>query len=90
MGIISALKELKRIMRAKDITQQLRTWAVLLKDPDPIPSIHRANSHLPVTPVQGDPISSSGLCQHQACMWYTDIHAGKIFIYIRIKFICFN
>jgi hypothetical protein len=43
LGIMtSALKELKRIMRAKEITQQLKTWADLPEDPDSIPRIHRA------------------------------------------------
>ena len=25
---------------------------------------------------------SAGLCEHETCMWYTDIHAGKTLIHI--------
>lgn len=43
----SALNELKRIMWAEEITQQLRTWAVLPEDPDLTPRIHRATHICP-------------------------------------------
>lgn len=26
---------------------------------------------------------SAGLCEHETCMWYTDIHAGKTLIHIK-------
>lgn len=26
---------------------------------------------------------SAGLCEHETCMWYTDIHAGKTLTHIK-------
>jgi hypothetical protein len=38
------------------------------------------------TPVIGGHMPSSGLCKHQPCTWYTDIHiAKKKHAYIKIK-----
>lgn len=37
------------------------------------------------TSVPGDSTLSFGLCEHQAHMWYTDIHAGKIFMHTKSK-----
>lgn len=31
-------------------------------------------------PVPGDLMPSTGLCEHETCMWYADIHAGKTLI----------
>jgi hypothetical protein len=34
-------------------------------------------------PVPEEPMAFSGLCRHQRCMWYPDIHAGKICTHIK-------
>lgn len=34
-------------------------------------------------PVPGDLMPSTGLCEHETCMWYADIHAGKTLIHIQ-------
>lgn len=34
-----------------------------------------------------DLIPFSGLCSHQACTWWTDLHAGKTPTYIKLKLI---
>ena len=35
------------------------------------------SSQLSRTPLPEDSVDPSGLCGHQACTWYTYIHAGK-------------
>lgn len=37
----------------------------------------------PVTTVSGDQIPSSGLCRHQAPLWYMCIHVGNILIHVK-------
>lgn len=43
------------------------------------------DSPLSVTPVSEDLILSSGLIQHQAHTWHTDMYASKTVIHIKIK-----
>lgn len=43
-------------------------------------------SQLSVTPLQGDPRSSSDLCGHQGCRWWTYICADKTLTHIKINF----
>lgn len=40
-------------------------------------------SQLSVTPVVKDLMPPSDLCGHQACMWYTFIHADKTLINVK-------
>lgn len=54
------------------MAQWLRTRAVLSRG-------FRFNSE---HPVPGDLMPSTGLCEHETCMWYADIHGGKILIHI--------
>lgn len=39
-----------------------------------------------ITPSPGSMMTSSDLCEHQACMWYTYKHTGKTFI-IHLNFL---
>lgn len=41
----------------------------------------KGRSQPSITPVPGDPVSSLGLCGHQMCMCYTNIHVGKTFTF---------
>ena len=54
-----------------------RVLADLSDDLGSIPSTHS------VIPVPGDLMPSSGLCGHQAHVWYTHRHAGKTFIHLK-------
>lgn len=59
------------------MAEQFRALTALAEDPGSVPGII---SQL-TTPVPGDPAHSLLTSGHQAQMWYTDIHAGKMLIY---------
>lgn len=56
------------------MVQWLETPAALPRDLDSQHS--HGDEQLPVTPVSGSPMPSSGLSRHQAHEWYTYMHAG--------------
>ena len=56
------------------MAQQLKLLASLPVDAGSILSTQVAAHNSLVIPVPGDQMPSSGLLQHQACTWYTNIH----------------
>jgi hypothetical protein len=57
------------------MAQWLRALAVFAEVPGSVPNIELAiMAHNCLVP--GD-LTPFGLCRHQSCKWYTDIHAGK-------------
>lgn len=63
------------------MTQRLREPVTLLKDLNLVLSIH-AEEFTTTSNSALDPMLSSGFHMYQAFWWWTDIHAGKILIYI--------
>ena len=63
-------KKLKPYSGARDMVQWLRVLAALPKDLSSVPRTY-------IAALPGGPKISSGLCKHQAYMWFIDIHEGK-------------
>jgi hypothetical protein len=68
---------------AEEIAQQLQSMAVEFRGPGFNFQDPHHGSQPSVTPVPGDPMSSSGLCGYQAYTEYTYIHADNAFIHIK-------
>ena len=66
---------------AKRISESGAGEMALSRPQIPYPGSH-GSSQPSITPVPGDLMLSSDLCGYQACMWCTDIHAGKTFTYM--------
>jgi hypothetical protein len=60
-----------------EMAQWLRALATLPEDLGSIPSIQVDSSQPSVMSVPGDPVPCPRFYEHQACMLYTDIQAGK-------------
>lgn len=76
---------------AGEMVRWLRTLADLLEDPGSIPSpTTHDDPQSAGTAEPGHLMPTSVLCGYQICMWYTDIHVGKIPISTKIsKVFCF-
>lgn len=48
-------------------------------------SLHPNGSQLSIIPIPGNPTPYSDFLGHQECMWHTDIHASKTYIFILNK-----
>lgn len=53
------------------------------KSPGLISRAHNGSSQPSLVPGSGDSVPSSGLCEHRACTWYTDIHAGQALAHVK-------
>lgn len=67
------------------MAQQLRVLDTLPEDPGLILSTYTVPQNHLLTVVLGSPIPSSGPQGHQACLWYTEIHADKTSFHTEVK-----
>jgi hypothetical protein len=75
----------KCLLGAGVMAQHLKALTVLPEDLGSIPNSYMEAHKSVLTPFPEGPLPSSGLCLNWACTWYTVIHVGKIFIYIKFK-----
>lgn len=61
------------------MAQQFRALVGLVEDLGLILSTHMVTQTIHKSSFRN---LTSGICRHQAHMWFTDIHAGKILIHI--------